>query len=68
MARYGSLFEYMFLLFLGLKLADLIDWSWWKVCSPLWLPIFGGFVFLLIHYLYAKISLWFRIRRLKNKY
>jgi len=25
-------------LFIGLKLGALIDWSWWWVLSPLWLP------------------------------
>ena len=28
------------ILFIGLKLADVIDWSWWWVLSPLWI----GFV------------------------
>ena len=26
----------LFLLFLGLKLTDNIDWSWWWVTAPLW--------------------------------
>lgn len=26
-------------LFIGLKLTDYIDWSWWLVLSPMWLPI-----------------------------
>lgn len=25
------------LLFIGLKLANKIDWSWWWVVSPLWI-------------------------------
>lgn len=25
-------------LFVGLKLCDQIDWSWWWVLSPLWIP------------------------------
>ena len=25
-------------LFIGLKLTGSIDWSWWWVLSPLWLP------------------------------
>jgi len=29
----------LFLLFLGLKLGNVIDWSWWWVFSPLWIPI-----------------------------
>jgi hypothetical protein len=28
----------LFLLLLGLKLGHVIDWSWWWVTSPLWLP------------------------------
>jgi len=29
---------YLFLLFLGLRLAEIIDWSWWWVTAPLWIP------------------------------
>lgn len=28
----------VFLIFLILKLTGLVDWSWWTVTSPLWLP------------------------------
>ena len=36
----GTLFlELLFLLFLGLKLGNVIDWSWWWVFAPLWVPI-----------------------------
>ncbi len=27
------------ILFVGLKLGNVIDWSWWWVLSPLWLPV-----------------------------
>lgn len=27
------------LLFIGLKLSGHIDWSWWWVLSPIWIPI-----------------------------
>jgi len=27
------------LLFIGLKLGDVIDWSWWWVLAPMWIPI-----------------------------
>lgn len=27
------------LLFIGLKLGGVINWSWWWVLSPLWIPI-----------------------------
>lgn len=26
-------------LFIGLKLTHYIDWSWWWVLSPLWIPL-----------------------------
>ena len=28
----------LFIVFLILKLTDNIDWSWWWVTSPLWIP------------------------------
>jgi hypothetical protein len=39
-----SLMSGMFLLFLGLKLGKVIDWSWWWVTSPLW----GGAALMLL--------------------
>jgi hypothetical protein len=29
----------LFLVFLVLKLIHVIDWSWWWVTTPLWIPI-----------------------------
>ena len=42
-----SLCSALTLLFIGLKLCKVIDWSWWLVLSPLWGPwavvgIIGG--------------------------
>ena len=42
----------LFLIFLVLKLTNTIDWSWWWITSPIWLPIVGilsilGFVILI---------------------
>lgn len=31
-----SFLHLLALLFIGLKLTDHIDWSWWWVLSPLW--------------------------------
>lgn len=28
----------LFIVFLILKLCDVIDWSWWWVTAPLWIP------------------------------
>jgi hypothetical protein len=29
----------LFIVFLVLKLTHVIDWSWWWVTSPLWIPL-----------------------------
>lgn len=29
----------LFVVFLVLKLTDHVDWSWWWVTSPLWIPL-----------------------------
>ena len=34
--------------FITLKLTNTIDWSWWWVLSPLWIPMAGVIVFLLL--------------------
>lgn len=36
------------LLFIGLKLGGAIDWSWWWVLCPLWLPVAVGVVVAII--------------------
>ncbi|AWN05833.1 hypothetical protein SEA_PRIAMO_71 [Mycobacterium phage Priamo] len=28
----------LFLVFLVLKLTDYVDWSWWWISAPLWIP------------------------------
>lgn len=40
----------LFIIFLILKLTGNIDWSWWWVTSPLWIPIlvFIGLVIIFI--------------------
>lgn len=29
----------LLLLFIGLKLGGIIDWSWWWVTAPFWIPL-----------------------------
>ena len=36
----------LFIVFLILKLTGTIDWSWWWVTSPLWIPVALGIVIL----------------------
>mgnify|MGYP003634488306 CR=1 FL=1 len=31
----------LFITFLVLKLTEVIDWSWWWVTAPLWVPVCG---------------------------
>lgn len=38
----------LFVVFLILKLTGDIDWSWWWVTSPLWIPVAIVLVFLVI--------------------
>ena len=38
----------LFVVFLILKLTGDIDWSWWWVTSPLWIPIAIVVVFLIL--------------------
>ena len=36
----------LFLIFMTLKLTGNIDWSWWWVTSPLWIPFVAAVVIL----------------------
>jgi hypothetical protein len=38
----------VFLAFFFAKIYDKIDWSWWWVFSPLWIPISLVIIFLLV--------------------
>lgn len=37
----------LLLIFITLKLTNFIDWSWWWVLSPVWIPLVLGLVFIL---------------------
>lgn len=36
------------ILFIGLKLGNIIDWSWWWVFAPLWIPLGLGSLIIFI--------------------
>ena len=38
----------LFIVFLVLKLTNVINWSWWWVTAPLWIPVSIALVLLLI--------------------
>ena len=52
----------IFLAFFFAKIFDKIDWSWWWVFSPLWIPIvfvFGILIFIgIIYLIYLLLSIW----------
>ena len=35
---------FLFLIFLTLKLCHVINWSWWWVTAPLWIPCIVAFI------------------------
>ncbi len=43
-----SFFGLLTIVFITLKLIGTIDWSWWLVLSPIWIPIALVFLILLI--------------------
>lgn len=44
----------LFITFLILKLTNVIDWSWWWVTSPLWIPFALAFVLVVIYMILNK--------------
>lgn len=43
-----SLTGMLLVLFIVLKLTHNIDWSWWWVLSPLWIPVAGIVVIMIL--------------------
>jgi len=59
----------LFVVFLVLKLTGNIDWSWWWVTSPIWIPValvFGLFLIVLLS-LILLLIFGFNIDSIKNK-
>ena len=51
----SSLFTTLLLiLFIGLKLAGVIDWSWWWVFSPLWIPLLAFIIIVIFLFMYKR--------------
>jgi len=45
---YGmGMLEWLFLLFLGLKLGGVIDWSWWYITLPITIGVVAGVIIFL---------------------
>lgn len=45
-----------FIVFLVLKLTNVIDWSWWWVTSPLWISALIGIAFLVLFLIVAAVA------------
>lgn len=45
-----KLLDWLTVLFVGLKLTDIIDWSWWLVLAPTLVPLMISIVMLCIVY------------------
>ena len=64
----------LFIIFLVLKLTDIIDWSWWWVFSPIWIPIclvIGLAIIVILAViigLVIAVSLGYDINKLKNRF
>ena len=44
------------LLFIALKLCGVIDWSWWWVLAPFWIPIALAIIIMLVAVIIAIIT------------
>jgi hypothetical protein len=60
----------LFVVFLVLKLTGNIDWSWWWVTSPLWIPVALALSFLVIIFFVVILLLIFGFtpEDLKNRF
>ena len=59
----------LFLVFLVLKLTGNIDWSWWWVTSPLWIPIalLTSVLVVIAFVILTAVSFGFDINQIKKK-
>jgi hypothetical protein len=44
----------LFVAFVVLKLTNVIDWSWWWVTAPIWIPIIIAIPVLLVVVIFSK--------------
>lgn len=50
----SGFFGLLFIVFLVLKLTEIIDWSWWWVTAPLWGPAL--FALIVVAFMYTFFS------------
>ena len=44
----------LLILFIGLKLGGIINWSWWWVLSPIWIPLSILVIFIFVIFVIYK--------------
>ena len=54
----------LFITFLVLKLTQVIDWSWWWITAPLWIPLALGIIVLI----FSTIRLVRTVKKNNKKY
>lgn len=52
----------LLLTFIILKLVGVIDWSWWWVLSPIWIPVVLLMVVLILLFVVYRIVKHFRLK------
>ena len=62
--NYTSLTFLSLILFVGLRLFDIISWSWWWIISPIWIP----WALLFLAYFIIKIMAYLLIGHNKKYY
>ena len=55
------------ILFIGLKLTNHIDWSWWWVLAPVWIPIVIGLAGFCIVLLALMFRDWWRAAKQRQR-
>ena len=60
----------VFIVFLVLKLCNVINWSWWWVTAPLWIPVAmmaAIFIIVFLYYCIKALVIYIMGRALANK-
>tara|TARA_R110002049_G_scaffold199037_1_gene369099 strand:- start:28497 stop:28682 length:186 start_codon:yes stop_codon:yes gene_type:complete len=52
----GLLGTLLTVLFIGLKLGGVINWSWWWVLSPIWMSLLIALIGLIVVFIITKIN------------
>ena len=53
-----TLIGFLFVVFLILKLIGVIDWSWWWIFAPLWIPAVLAVLIVAIFKIVKLLRLW----------